>query len=328
MSKKLLSLLPSMAVFIILAAAPALISGYWISQLNYYLVYGLFALSLATVWGYGGILSLGQAAFFGIGAYAMATLTKGMVIPDITASILGIIFAVLLSIFAALMLGFFLFAGKGVQGAYLAIMTIAVTLILERIMSNWYALGGYNGLLDIPPLTFVSFGIFYEFWDAIPLFYLLLFIVFVILTFLQLLMASRYGILLAALRGNQERLTFFGYAILPLKLSVFCLGAAIAGLSGALFVTLDGFASPTLIGFTLSTEVLIWVALGGKEILLAALLGAFVTRYTENWFSELFGDLWILILGCLFMVSVVLFPKGLIATPLYYLGDKLKIRIR
>ena len=328
MTNRFLPLLPTFAVFSILLAAPTFLSGYWVSQLNYYLVYGLFALSLAIVWGYGGILSLGQAAFFGIGAYAMATLTKGMISPDITASILGVIFAILLSVLAAFLLGIFLFAGKGVQGAYLAIMTIAVTLILERIMSNCYALGGYNGLLDIPPLTINSFGVFYEFWDAIPLFYLLLGIVFIALVSLQILMATKYGILLAALRGNQERLTFFGYSILPLKLSVFCLGAGIAGLAGALFVTLDGFASPTLIGFTLSTEVLIWVALGGKEILLAALLGAFVTRYAENWFSELFGDFWIMILGCLFMISVVLFPKGLIATPLSYLGEKLKIRIR
>jgi len=321
-------LAPSIILLILLTLTPLLLGDYGVSQLNYYLVYGLFALSLSVVWGYGGILCLGQAAFFGIGAYVMALVTKGMILPDVTSSLIGIFAAILAAMIFAVLLGFFLFAGRGVQGAYLAVMTIAVTLMLERLMSNWYALGGYNGLLDIPPLT-ISVGDFnYEFWDAVPLFYLLLVIVFVVLFALQLLMNSRYGLLLAALKGNQDRLTFFGYGILKLKMGVFALGAGIAGLAGALFVTLDGFASPTLIGFTLSTEVLIWVALGGKEMLLAAFLGAFVTRFAEGWLSETLGDFWLLALGGIFMASVVLLPKGLLGSPLGYIEKILKIRIR
>jgi len=321
-------LAPSIILLILLTLTPLLLGDYGVSQLNYYLVYGLFALSLSVVWGYGGILCLGQAAFFGIGAYVMALVTKGMILPDVTSSLIGIFAAILAAMIFAVLLGFFLFAGRGVQGAYLAVMTIAVTLMLERLMSNWYALGGYNGLLDIPPLT-ISVGDFnYEFWDAVPLFYLLLVIVFVVLFTLQLLMNSRYGLLLAALKGNQDRLTFFGYGILKLKMGVFALGAGIAGLAGALFVTLDGFASPTLIGFTLSTEVLIWVALGGKEMLLAAFLGAFVTRFAEGWLSETLGNFWLLALGGIFMASVVLLPKGLLGSPLGYIEKILKIRIR
>ncbi|MBO6824704.1 MAG: hypothetical protein JJ879_00770 [Sneathiella sp.] len=322
------ALIPSFTLMVILALLPLVLNGYWVGQLNYYLVYGLFALSLSVVWGYGGILCLGQAAFFGIGAYVMALVTKGMILPDITSSLIGILAAMIAAVLFALVLGFFLFAGRGVQGAYLAVMTIAVTLMLERLMSNWYALGGYNGLLDIPPLTLQLGDFFYEFWDAAPLFYLLLTIVFAILFALQIFMNSRYGLLLTALKGNQDRLTFFGYGILRLKMSVFALGAAIAGLAGALFVTIDGFASPTLIGFTLSTEVLIWVALGGKEMLLAAFLGAFVTRFAEGWLSEALDDFWLLAIGAIFMVSVVLLPKGLIATPLGKIGEALKIRIR
>jgi len=321
-------LAPSIILLILLTLTPLLLGDYGVSQLNYYLVYGLFALSLSVVWGYGGILCLGQAAFFGIGAYVMALVTKGMILPDVTSSLIGIFAAILAAMIFAVLLGFFLFAGRGVQGAYLAVMTIAVTLMLERLMSNWYALGGYNGLLDIPPLT-ISVGDFnYEFWDAVPLFYLLLVIVFMILFALQILMNSRYGLLLAALKGNQDRLTFFGYGILKLKMGVFALGAGIAGLAGALFVTLDGFASPTLIGFTLSTEVLIWVALGGKEMLLAAFLGAFVTRFAEGWLSETLGNFWLLALGGIFMASVVLLPKGLLGSPLGYIEKILKIRIR
>ncbi|WP_025899495.1 branched-chain amino acid ABC transporter permease [Sneathiella glossodoripedis] len=302
--------------FALLAVMPLILSDYWTGQLNYYLIYGLFALSLSLVWGYGGILCFGQAIFFGIGAYVMAVSTKGMLSPVPANFYLGLSLACMAAAAFAALLGSFLFAGKGINGPYLAIITLAIAMVLERLMSNWYALGGYNGLLDIPPINLGLFSYDLEIWDSRPAFYILWSIVFCITLLLGWLVKSDFGSLLIALRTNPERLTYFGFSPLQIKLKVFCLSAAIAGLAGALFVTLDGFASPTLIGFTLSTEVLIWVALGGKELLIAAFLGAIATRLAENWLSELFGDYWLLILGFLFMVSVVLFPKGLIATPI------------
>ncbi|MEH6477555.1 MAG: branched-chain amino acid ABC transporter permease [Sneathiella sp.] len=319
--------LPLILTFAILAVLPLMVGDYWVSQFNYYLVYGLFALSLSLVWGYGGILCLGQAIFFGIGAYVMAVTTKGMISPLLMNSYIGLLSAVIIAAAFAALLGSFLFAGKGINGAYLAIVTLAIAIVLERLMSNWYALGGYNGLLDIPPLNLGAFGYSFELWDSLPAFYALWTIVFSVALGLSYLVRSDYGILLTAIKTNPDRLAYFGFSILKLKLSVFCLSAAIAGLAGALFVTIDGFASPTLIGFTLSTEVLIWVAIGGKEILLAAFLGAIATRIAESWLSEIFGDYWILILGITFMASVVLLPKGLIATPLTNLSKKLGLKI-
>ena len=101
---------------------------------------------------------------------------------------------------------------------------------------------------------------------------------------------------------------------------MFVIGAAVAGLAGGLFAAVEGFVSPTLIGFLLSSEVLIWAALGGREVLLAAFLGAIAVRWIESSLIDLFGDGWILVLGLVFMASVVLLPKGLIATPLERLG--------
>ncbi len=319
--------LPLILTFAILAVLPLMVGDYWVSQFNYYLVYGLFALSLSLVWGYGGILCLGQAIFFGIGAYVMAVTTKGMISPILMNSYIGLLSALIISAAFAALLGSFLFAGKGINGAYLAIVTLAIAIVLERLMSNWYALGGYNGLLDIPPLNLGAFGYSFELWDSLPTFYALWTIVFSVALSLSYLVRSDYGVLLTAIKTNPDRLAYFGFSILKLKLSVFCLSAAVAGLAGALFVTIDGFASPTLIGFTLSTEVLIWVAIGGKEILLAAFLGAIATRIAESWLSEIFGDYWILILGITFMASVVLLPKGLIATPLSNLSKKLGLKI-
>lgn len=310
-------------VFGCLALSPAFLGSYWTGQLTSYLVFGLLALSLSLVWGYGGILCFGQAMFFGIGGYIMAIFTKGMIYPDLTNSYLGLFAAMAGSAMFALALGYFLFAGRGISGAYLAIITLAIALVLERLMNNWYALGGYNGLLNVPPLKLVWFGLNYELWDQLPTFYIILGIVAVVFIGVTLLVNTSYGLLLTAIRTHPERLSSLGYSVLNLRLSVFSLSAAIAGLAGALFVTLDGFASPTLIGFTLSTEALIWVAIGGKEMLLAAFLGAIFTRTAENWLSEIFGDYWLLILGLTFMVSVVLLPRGLLATPMAKLG-KLK----
>ncbi|MCF8466878.1 MAG: branched-chain amino acid ABC transporter permease [Sneathiella sp.] len=313
-------------VFGCLAVSPAFIGDYWTGQLSAYLVYGLLAISLSLVWGYGGILCFGQAMFFGIGGYIMAVFTKGMIYPDLTSSYLGLLAAMAGSAMFALALGFFLFAGRGISGAYLAIITLAIALVLERLMNNWYALGGYNGLLNVPPLKLVAFGLSYELWDKLPTFYIILGIVAAVFFAVTLLVNTSYGLLLTAIRTHPDRLSSLGYSVLNLRLSVFSLSAAIAGLAGALFVTLDGFASPTLIGFTLSTEALIWVAIGGKEMLLAAFLGAIFTRTAESWLSEIFGDYWILILGIAFMVSVVLLPKGLLATPFERLTRRKRVR--
>jgi urea transport system permease protein len=113
---------------------------------------------------------------------------------------------------------------------------------------------------------------------------------------------------------------FFGYRVMGLRVLVFVIGAGIAGLAGGMFAAVEGFVSPTLIGFLLSTEVLIWTALGGREVLLAAFLGAIAVRWIESSLVDLLGDYWILALGLVFMASVVLLPKGLIATPLERLG--------
>ncbi|GLQ06637.1 branched-chain amino acid ABC transporter permease [Sneathiella chinensis] len=308
--------LVTVAIFAALAALPLFAGDYWTGQFTYYLIYGLFALSLSLVWGYGGILCLGQAIFFGTGGYLMAIVTKGMIFPDLTNSYLGLLVAITGPALLALALGWFLFAGRGIGGAYLAIVTLAIAVVLERLMSNWYALGGYNGLLDIPPLDIGLFGYSYELWDALPTYYVILAIVVTLFLALNILTRSSFGLVLTALRNHPDRLAFFGFSVLQIKLVVFAASAALAGLSGALFVTVDGFVSPTLIGFSLSTEVLIWVAIGGKEMLLAAFLGALLTRFSEGWLSELFGDFWTLILGLAFMASVVLLPRGLIATPL------------
>jgi ABC-type branched-subunit amino acid transport system permease subunit len=279
-------------------------------------------MSLALIWGRAGLLCFGQAMFFGIGAYAMAISTKGMAGEALASTYLGLLLAIGAAGLFAAVLGYFLFWGRGLSGPYLAIVTLAIALILERLLNNWYALGGYNGLLDVPPLTFATLGVGDEYWDPASQFYVILAITAAAYLGLEALLRSPFGILLSAIKTDPERAAFFGYRVMGLRVLVLAIGAGIAGLAGGLFAAVEGFVSPTLIGFLLSTEVLIWVALGGREVLLAAFLGAIAVRWIESSLADLFGDYWILALGLVLMASVVLLPKGLIATPLERLGRR------
>jgi len=306
----------ALAVLLGLLAVPILAGDYWTDQTARYLLFGLFAMSLSLVWGRGGILCFGQAMFFGGGGYVMAAITMGMLGPVPAPSYLGIVAAVLAAGAFAAVLGYFLFWGRGLSGPYLAIVTLAIAVILEQLVKSWYALGGDNGLFGVPPLDLGVFGAHLELIDPAPRYYLVLAIVALVYAALDALLRAPFGIVLTAVKSNPIRAEFFGYRVLWIKLAAFVLGAMIAALSGALFVAVDEFASPTLIGFGLSTEVLIWTALGGKEMVLAAFLGAVVVRLMEGYFSEFLGDYWILALGLVFMVSVVVLPRGLIATPL------------
>jgi branched-chain amino acid transport system permease protein/urea transport system permease protein len=124
------------------------------------------------------------------------------------------------------------------------------------------------------------------------------------------IVASPFGTIVAAIRDNENRAEFFGYNTAYYKIVIFAIGAAVAGLAGALFAVVTEFVSPTMIGFGMSTEVLIWVALGGKEVLLASFLGALLVRAMESFLSDVLTYYWFLILGLFFVACVMFFPQG------------------
>ena len=295
-------------VFGLLIILPLIGDDYLIVQLTQYLVYGIFAIGLSLVWGYGGILCFGHAVFFGLGAYVMALTAKGM-IPGIsgilTTSLMGIIIAVVVVALFAVVLGYFLFYGR-LSGPYLGIVTLAIAVIAERIAVKWYYIGGYNGLVNVPPLSIAG----WEIMSIKPLFYVILAIALGVYLVCDRIVRSPFGTILAAVRDNEVRAEFFGYNIAGFKIMIFAIGAAVAGLAGALFAAVTEFVSPTMLGFGLSTEVLIWVALGGKEVLLASFLGAMLVRILESYLSDLLTYYWILILGLFFVFCVMFFPKG------------------
>ncbi len=287
---------------------PLIGDAYLTVQLTQFVVYGIFAMSLSLVWGYAGILCFGHAVFFGLGAYTMALTTKNM-IPGIsgfmTTSVMAIVMSILVVAIFAAVLGYFLFYGR-LSGPYLGIVTLAIAVIAERIAVKWYYIGGFNGLINVPTLSFAG----WELIDQNVLYYFIVVIGFGVYIFCDRIVRSPFGTILAAVRSNEIRAEFFGYNIAQYKIIIFATGAAVAGLAGALFAAVTEFVSPTMLGFGLSTEVLIWVALGGKEILLASFLGAMLVRMLEAFLSDLLTYYWILILGIFFVVCVMFFPKG------------------
>ncbi|GHD62835.1 branched-chain amino acid ABC transporter permease [Thalassobaculum fulvum] len=303
----------------VLLALPAVAPSWLVGDLAMYLSYALLAVALAFAWGHCGLLSLGHGVFFGIGAYAMGTLTLGMLpgLEAVRSTWLGLVFAVIASGATAWTIGWFTFAGRGLHGAFFGIVTLALAVVFERLAINWDWLGGLNGLMNVPPITLGPNGDGAELWEPVPLFYVMLGVLAATVAGLTAYQRSDRGLALAALRENELRARALGYDTGALKRRAFALSGAVAGLAGALFVVQFGFASPALIGFSLSAEALIWVALGGRGELVSAAVGVIALRLLDSQFSSSLEAWWPLVVGLIFMAVVVLLPRGIVGEAVY-----------
>jgi urea transport system permease protein len=221
----------------------------------------------------------------------------------------ALIMVVALPVALAVALGLLVFRGR-VQGVYFSIITQALALIATLLFVGQQPFtGGTNGLTNFStlfgmPLTDpkVQYGLFCTTVMALGLTYGLL----------RWLTASRAGKVLISSRDNEDRLRFFGYDLALVKLGVFMLSAAIAGVAGALFVAQVGIISPANMGIVPSIEMVIWVAVGGRATLVGPIIGALLVNSAKSGLSESFPDIWQYFLGALFIGSVVLFPRGLV----------------
>ena len=294
---------------------PTVASDWQLTQLAQLCCYGLLAISLGFIWGQAGLLCFGQSLFFGLGAYTMSLASLDM-LPwprGLGPSWAALALACLVPALAAQLLGRFLFHGRGLRGAYFAIVMLAMSLLAERLATSWDHVGGLNGLMNVPP--FVPWAGL-ELLDPRQVWLAMVVAVLTVLLALEALCRSRAGIALRAIRDDEDRVALMGYDVARWKTSALTLSAAVAGLGGACFVSQFGFVSPAVIGFALSTEALIWVALGGRGLLLGAFLGALLIRWVEGALSEHLGAWWLLAVGGLFVLAVILFPRGLVAEPL------------
>ncbi len=305
-------LVPALLLWAALAALPLIAPAWLLHQLAQHLCYGLLAMSLAYVWGQAGLLSFCQALFFGAGAYAFALTGLGR-LPGLPASAeLGLVLAVAVPTALAAILGLLLVTARVPTGAAWAVLTLVVGVIGERLAVASPALGGSNGLFGLPAITLPTPAGPLELVDPLPVYLVHLAVAAAIQLGLAAVIAAPSGALLRAVREDPLRAAHLGIDPVRQRLRAFLLAAAIAGLGGGLFASQFGFVAPPLLGLGLSTEVLVWVAVGGRGSPLAALVGTLLVKTAEGLLGETLGPGWPLALGLLVLLVVLVFPRGLL----------------
>ncbi len=310
------------------------LSDFSLNRFGKFLAFAILALGLDLIWGYTGILSLGQGVFFGLGAYCMSmhmmlTIGKesvyGSDMPDFMvwnqvkelplfwkpfysfpAAVIG---AILVPMLFALIFGFFAFRSR-IKGVYFAIITQALALVAWLVFNrNDTNLGGTNGLTDFKQVLGYRLS---EPGTQRVLYILTVLCLGAAYLLCQWIIRSRAGRVLVAVRDSEKRVVFSGYTPANYKLFVFVVAAALAGLAGMLYAPQVGIITPAQIGVLPSLEMVIWVAVGGRASLAGAVLGAVSVNYGRSVLTNYFPELWPFILGGLFVLVVLLFPDGLI----------------
>jgi urea transport system permease protein len=295
-----------LVVALLLAAVPSISGDHFTALVGRFLVLGLLAMSLDLLWGYAGQLSLGQAAFFGLGAYStgLVLVRDSGVLVSYGAMALG----VLIPAAAGLALGYLLFRGR-VGGVYFAIVTLLVSLLLEQLAVTWTGFtGGINGLfgmapLELGPVTIRSLHSAYYFVTVVVL------AAFLVTRWLT---RTSFGLALSAIRSNEHRATSLGYSVVAVKTTVFTVSCALAGLAGMLYVPLERFVYPTQLGLVASTAVIVWVVIGGRGTLVGPFIGAFTIEYLASALSGRLHAYWTLAIGIFLVVVVLARPGGLL----------------
>ncbi len=315
---------------IVLAAAPLYLAPYELSLLGRFLALAILALGISLIWGTAGMLSLGQGVFFALGGYALAMHLKlanadAGALPDFMqwsgldklpwwwepfrSPVFAVAGVFILPGIVAALLAFLVFRRR-VSGAYFAIITQALALAAATfVISQQQFTGGFNGL--------TGFGSVFGFsltdqHTQLALYWITLGALALAYLATRLLLDSRFGTILLAIRDGENRVRFLGYNPLPFKVIAFAFAGVLAGLSGAL-VTLDlGVISPAMFGVVPSIEMVIWVAVGGRASLIGAVLGTLLVNFGKDWISSAFPDLWLYAMGAAFILVVTLAPTGIV----------------
>ncbi|WP_330629505.1 urea ABC transporter permease subunit UrtC (plasmid) [Thioclava litoralis] len=322
---------------LIFVVFPLFLDPFRLNLFGKYLTYAFVAVGLVLCWGAGGILSLGQGIFFGLGGYALAMFLKLEAstpeatkiqttpgIPDfmdwnqitqlplwwqpfhsLSFSVLAV---VAVPVIFAFIIGTAMFRRR-VGGVYFSIITQAIAAILTiLIIGQQGYTGGVNGITDLRTLK----GWDIRTDDAKTILYFVNGgLLFACLALAQYIRHSKLGRILIAMRDQEDRVRFSGYDVASFKIFVFCIGAAFAAIGGAMFTLQVGFMSPTFVGIVPSIEMVIFCAVGGRNSLLGAVWGTLLVNFAKTLFSENFPDLWQFGLGALFIAVVLFFPQGL-----------------
>jgi urea transport system permease protein len=292
-----------LAVFLVL---PLLLEDYLTVFVTRVLILSLLAISFDLVWGYAGIMSFGQALFFGTAGYSVALVARDL---DITSIFVVIPAATFIGLILSFLLGSFLLLGRLPPTAiFVALGTLTGSYAADRLARGWYYLGGQNGIPSIPLMTAGS----YTFAEGPVYYYLALATVIVVYLLCRYLTRSQFGLALAGMREQEARIAFFGYRVQHLKAIVFSLAGAIAGLAGGLYAFHEGFVWPNMLGVVLSTQIVLYALFGGVGTLIGSVIGVIVIEIVSFWLADNYQEIWPIILGVLLLVVILFRPTGLI----------------
>lgn len=310
-------------LFVGLFLYPLFVSSYKVISLSYFLSMTFLSLSLVLVWGLCGVFSFGQAAFFGVGGYIYAIVAMNLGSSGLTP--VALLIGVLAGGLVAGILGYFMFYG-GINDVFVGLITLCVTVVIETFMaqtagSEWkigsVLLGGYNGITGIPSISLGSF----IFFDN-RFYYLVLILFTATYIVLRLLMVSRHGYTLIAIRENRDRTKLLGYNVPKIQTLIFALGGSLAALSGILYATWGSYITPSAMGLTAATLPVVLVAAGGRKNLTAAVI--FTLFY--YWFSQILSasgnEYALIILGVVLILVILFVPNGIVVA-LFNWIDKL-----
>ena len=298
---------------VLMLGLPQVLDLFGVVQMTVFAAMAMYALSQGFLWGYGGIMSFGQAAFLGLGgyAYAVAAINFGD-------STFAVVLAVLVPVLFAALLGYFMFYGR-ISDAYIGVITLTVSVILFELVNSTSGseyrigsaeLGGFNGMPGVPALNLPFSPA--DALDPVQTWYACIGSLIAVYILLRAVLASRFGRVVVAIRENETRAMLLGYDPRRYKLFTFMIAAGIDGLAGALFTVWGGFISPTVFGLTMSAQVIIFVLVGGLGTLVGPMLGAVVIQYliilagSQSVVDSNLG------LGAVLVAFVVLVPQGVV----------------
>jgi urea transport system permease protein len=313
------------------------VSDFSINLYGKYLCYAILAISVDLLWGYTGMLSLGQALFFTLGGYMMGMYLMRMIgnlgqyhkpIPDFLVFLgwstlptfwkpfsnflFAMLMAFLLPGVLAAMFGFLAFRSR-IRGVYFSILTQALTYAACLLFfRNSLLLGGNNGFTDF---KFVLGHDLRSPATQRDLYVVTAVALLLVYLGCRWLCRTKFGLIQQAIRDSENRVLFSGYAAAYYKLFVFVLCAFIASLGGILYVPQVGIINPSEMGTDKSLEAVVWVAVGGRGTLIGPVLGAIFINALKSWTTRAYPDMWLLILGVLFILVTVFMPKGIVGIP-------------
>lgn len=318
----------ALVILLLLAVFPLVLDPFRLNLMGKYMSFAFVAIGVVLTWGYGGILSLGQGIFFGLGGYMMAMFLKleasAPELPDFMvwssveklplwwepfhSLILTILLILVVPAVLAYLFSYLIFK-KRVGGVYFSIVTLALALAMTvLIVGQQGDTGGANGITDFH--TLLGLDIVGD-HAKLVLYYVQSVAISLAMLLALAVVRSRFGKILIAIRDREDRVRFSGYNTAHMKAFVFTLAGILSSLGGAFYSVQVGLIAPSVVGVAASVEMVIYAAVGGRLSIPGAVVGALLIGFLKSYLSETFPEGWLYFLGALFILVVLVMPNGL-----------------